>query len=76
VNSPLRIGSLLAVLVSPVVGSQAASTDHSPADTLYAQPGQLVSVNGFRLSLRIFGLGALLVNGAASNREVDPSMWL
>jgi pimeloyl-ACP methyl ester carboxylesterase len=58
VNSPLRIGSLLAVLVSPVVGSQAASTDHSPADTLYAQPGQLVSVNGFRLSLYCLGKGS------------------
>ena len=46
----LRRGILFAVLVSAfaVCGQQATS---SPADVLYAQPGQLVEVGGFRLNL-------------------------
>jgi pimeloyl-ACP methyl ester carboxylesterase len=48
----------LAALISPVVGLQAASAGNSPADILYAQPGQLVSVDGSRLSLYCLGNGS------------------
>jgi pimeloyl-ACP methyl ester carboxylesterase len=53
-------GFLLAALISttPLVGLQAASAGNSSADILYAQPGQLVSVNGFRLSLYCLGNGS------------------
>ena len=51
---------LLAVLISTVAVSsqQVASGGSSPADILYAQPGQLVSVNGFRLNLYCMGSGS------------------
>jgi pimeloyl-ACP methyl ester carboxylesterase len=51
---------LLAVLISATVvsGQQVASGGSSPADILYAQPGQLVSVNGFRLNLYCMGSGS------------------
>jgi pimeloyl-ACP methyl ester carboxylesterase len=52
------IGFLMAALISPVIVPRAASAGDSPADTLYAQPGQLVSVNGFRLSLYCTGSGS------------------
>jgi pimeloyl-ACP methyl ester carboxylesterase len=56
----LRTGFLLAVLVSAIAvsGRQVASGGSSPADILYAQPGQLVSVNGFRLNLYCMGSGS------------------
>jgi pimeloyl-ACP methyl ester carboxylesterase len=55
-----RTGFLLAVLVSAIAvsGQQATSGGSSPADILYAQPGQLVSVNGFRLNLYCMGSGS------------------
>ena len=51
---------LLAVLISTVAvcGQQVVSGGSSPADTLYAQPGKLVSVNGFRLNLYCMGSGS------------------
>src|SRR5262245_32168485 len=53
------MGFLLAVLISAIAvsGQQAASSGSpgSPSDILYAHPGQLVSVNGFRLSLYCMG---------------------
>jgi pimeloyl-ACP methyl ester carboxylesterase len=52
------VGLLLAALILPVVVSQAVSASDSPADILYAQPGQLVVVNGFRLSLYCTGSGS------------------
>jgi pimeloyl-ACP methyl ester carboxylesterase len=56
----LRIGFLFAVLVSPIAvcGQLAASGASSPADVLYAQPGQLVDVGGFRLNLYCRGTGS------------------
>ena len=57
---PVRIFMLLAALISVVAvsGQQGASGGSSPADILYAQPGQLVSVNGFRLNLYCMGTGS------------------
>jgi pimeloyl-ACP methyl ester carboxylesterase len=52
------VGLRLAALILPVVVSQAVSASDSPADILYAQPGQLVVVNGFRLSLYCTGSGS------------------
>jgi hypothetical protein len=56
----LRIGFLFAVLVSPIAvcGQLPASGASSPADVLYAQPGQLVDVGGFRLNLYCRGTGS------------------
>jgi pimeloyl-ACP methyl ester carboxylesterase len=55
----LRAGFLWAMLVpAAAVGQQAASGGSSPADILYARPGQLVAVNGFRLSLYCAGSGS------------------
>src|SRR5216684_1158111 len=56
----IRTGFLLAVLVSAIAvsGQQVASGGSSPGDILYAQPGQLVSVNGFRLNLYCMGSGS------------------
>jgi len=55
-----RTGFLLAVVISAIMvsGRQVASGGSSPADILYAQPGQLVSVNGFRLNLYCIGSGS------------------
>jgi pimeloyl-ACP methyl ester carboxylesterase len=51
---------LAAVLISTVAvsGQRVASGGSSPADILYAQPGKLVSVNGFRLNLYCMGSGS------------------
>ena len=51
---------LLAVLISTVAvsGQQVASSGSSPADLVYGRPGQLVSVNGFRLNLYCMGSGS------------------
>ena len=51
---------LLAVLISTVAvsGQQVASGGNPPADILYTQPGKLVPVNGFRLSLYCMGSGS------------------
>jgi pimeloyl-ACP methyl ester carboxylesterase len=56
----LRTGFLLAVLISAIAvsGQQVVSGGNSPADILYAQPGQLVSANGFRLNLYCMGSGS------------------
>src|SRR5438046_2331315 len=55
-----RIFFLLALLISTVAvsGQQVASGGTSPADTVYAQPGKLVSVNGSRLNLYCMGSGS------------------
>src|SRR5258707_1359830 len=55
-----RTGFLLAVVISAIAvsGQQVASGGSSPADILYARPGQLVSVNGFRLNLYCMGSGS------------------
>src|SRR5258708_40080574 len=55
-----RTGFLLAVVISAIAvsGQQVASGGSSPADILYARPGQLVSVNGFRLNLYCIGSGS------------------
>jgi pimeloyl-ACP methyl ester carboxylesterase len=52
-----RTGFLLALVISAmrVFGQQVAT---SRTDILYAQPGQLVSVNGFRLNLYCMGSGS------------------
>ena len=57
---PGRRDFLLALLISAIAvfGPQAARGGSSPADILYAQPGRLVSVNGFRLSLDCTGSGS------------------
>src|SRR5262245_21601399 len=56
------MGFLLAVLISAIAvsGQQAASSGSpgSPSDILYAHPGQLVFVNGFRLNLYCMGSGS------------------
>src|ERR1700745_2618544 len=51
---------LSAVLIATVAvsGQQVASSGSSPADIVYAQPGKLVSVNGFRLNLYCMGSGS------------------
>ena len=55
-----RIFFLLALLISTVAvsGQQGASCRSSPADIVYAQPGKLVSVDGFRLNLYCMGSGS------------------
>jgi pimeloyl-ACP methyl ester carboxylesterase len=55
-----RTGFLLAVVISAIMisGQQVASGGSAPVDILYAQPGQLVSVNGFRLNLYCMGSGS------------------
>src|SRR5580698_9800446 len=55
-----RTGFLLAVLISAIAvsGQQAVNGGSSSADILYAQPGQLVPVNGFRLNLYCMGSGS------------------
>jgi len=55
-----RTGFLLAVLISAIAVSaqQAVSGSSSPADIVYAQPGQLVDAGGFRLNLYCMGSGS------------------
>jgi pimeloyl-ACP methyl ester carboxylesterase len=57
---PPPLGFFLAALIATtaLVGLQGASGGNSPSDILYAQPGQLVAVNGFRLSLYCLGNGS------------------
>jgi pimeloyl-ACP methyl ester carboxylesterase len=49
-----------AVLISTVAvfGQQVASAGSSPADIVYARPGQLVDAGGFRLNLYCMGSGS------------------
>jgi pimeloyl-ACP methyl ester carboxylesterase len=56
----LRVGFLLAALISAIAvsGQQIVSGGSSPADIVYAQPGQLVSINRFRLNLYCMGSGS------------------
>jgi pimeloyl-ACP methyl ester carboxylesterase len=58
-----RSGFLLAAVIFAILscdssGQQVAGGGSSPADILYAQPGKLVSVNGFRLNLYCMGSGS------------------
>jgi pimeloyl-ACP methyl ester carboxylesterase len=55
----LRAGFLWAMLVPAAAGGQQlALGGSSPADALYAQPGQLVAVNGLRLNFYCTGSGS------------------
>jgi len=51
---------LLAVLIAAIAvfGQQGAAGGSSPADIVYARPGQLVDVGGFRLNLYCMGNGS------------------
>jgi formylglycine-generating enzyme required for sulfatase activity len=49
---------LLAVLISAVTFAQAAVSAGAPVDIVYASPGQLVDVGGFRLNLYCMGSGS------------------
>jgi len=55
-----RSGFLLATLLSAITvsGQQPVSSGSSPADIIYARPGQLVDVGGFRLNLYCSGSGS------------------
>src|SRR5437667_10071124 len=53
--SRTRMSLLLVVLMASVV---AASGRGSPADIVYARPGQLVDAGGFRLNLYCMGSGS------------------
>src|SRR5438876_11407973 len=70
-----RIFFLLALLISTVAvsGQQVASGGTSPADTVYAQPGKLVSVNGSRLNLYCMGSGSPTVIFDAGWEDWAPS---
>jgi hypothetical protein len=54
------IFALLAALISTIAvsGQQPASGGSAPADIVYARPGQLVDVGGFRLNLYCMGSGS------------------
>lgn len=77
-----RTGLLFAVLISAIMisgssGEQVADGGSSPGDILYAQPGKLVSVNGFRLNLYCVGSGSpTVVEGAARDRQMDARLQL
>jgi pimeloyl-ACP methyl ester carboxylesterase len=55
-----RIALLLTVLITAITvwGQQNASRGGAPADIVYARPGQLVNVGGFRLNLYCMGSGS------------------
>jgi len=55
-----RIVFLMAVLICAIAvsGQQAGNSGSSPADIVYARPGQLISINGFRLNLYSMGSGS------------------
>jgi pimeloyl-ACP methyl ester carboxylesterase len=52
--------AVISALISTVSvsGQQVASSGKSPADIVYAQPGQLVDAGGFRLNLYCMGSGS------------------
>jgi pimeloyl-ACP methyl ester carboxylesterase len=55
----IRICLILVVLISTVaISGQQVASGSSPADILYAKPGTLVAVNGFRLNLYCMGSGS------------------
>jgi pimeloyl-ACP methyl ester carboxylesterase len=49
---------LLAVLISTATCGQGAANASAPPDSVYARPGQLVDVGGFRLNLYCMGSGS------------------
>jgi len=49
---------LLAALISTAASGQEPARRAAPADILYARPGQLVDVGGFRLNLYCMGTGS------------------
>src|ERR1700704_492485 len=53
-----RIFLPLAVLILAVSAAGQGTTGAAPQDTLYANPGKLVSANGFRLNLYCTGSGS------------------
>jgi len=54
----IRIRQLLAVLILAVSAAGQGTTGAVPQDTLYANPGKLVSANGTRLNLYCMGTGS------------------
>src|SRR6266699_6194112 len=54
----IRVFSLLAVLIFTVSAARQGIPSAAPRDSLYAHPGKLVSVNGFRLNLYCMGNGS------------------
>ena len=71
----LRRGFLSVVLIfaTAASGQQATSATRSPADIVYAQPGQLVDVGGFRLNLYCKGSGAPTVVFDSGYEDWSPS---
>jgi pimeloyl-ACP methyl ester carboxylesterase len=53
-----QTGFLLAMLISTVAVPAQQAVGSAPADIVYAQPGQLVDVGGFRLNLYCMGSGS------------------
>jgi len=68
-----RTGLLLAMLTCTVAvsGQQVANGGISPADIVYAKPGKLVSVNGFRLNLYCVGSGSPTVVTSCPDRSTS-----
>ena len=54
----IRIVLVTMLLATGVSGQQPANGGSSSSDTIYAKPGQLVDVNGFRLNLYCMGSGS------------------
>ena len=54
----IRVFLLLALLIFTVSAARQGIPSAAPRDSLYAHPGKLVSVNGFRLNLYCMGSGS------------------
>src|SRR6266566_5176459 len=54
----IRVFLLLALLIFTVSAARQGIPSAAPRDSLYAHPGKLVSVNGFRLNLYCMGNGS------------------
>jgi pimeloyl-ACP methyl ester carboxylesterase len=54
----LSAAVISAIMISGSSGQQVADPGSSPGDIVYAHPGKLVSVNGFRLNLYCIGSGS------------------
>jgi len=54
----IRIRQLLAVLILAVSAAGQGTTGAAPQDSLYENPGKLVSANGTRLNLYCMGSGS------------------
>ena len=71
----LKTGFLSAMLFSTIAvcGQQVASSGSSPSDIVYARPGQLVDVGGFRLNLYCMGSGSPTVVFDSGWRDWAPA---